>query len=613
MMAAAAICACLLLMLFVLWRQFRAERRALTALARRNEDLERVRFDLERRTTELEQSAAALREGERLLSERSATLDTTLDHMTQGLLMVDASGRVRVFNKRALELLDLPEELLARSPMMTEVLQFQIERGEFGVDDLRVMEEQVRQGASLDRRTLYRRVRPNGRVIEFATLELPEGGLVRTYTDITDLQRAQEQIERAALFDELTGLPNRLSLRQMLERRLAQRRDGETIALLYLNLDRFRLLNDASGHGIGDQILVEVARRLQAVVRECDFAGRTGGDEFAIIHAASSLQLDPMTFAQHLLRSLTEAYVTEGRRIALTVSIGVAVSGGSTSAETLLRNSEIAMYRAKDSGRNQVCRYEAAMAAAQEERFQIEQSLRASLGSAAFRLVYQPIVSLETDHIVGFEALLRWTDRVRGEVSPGLFIPIAEATGLIVPLGRSVLEWACLEATSWSDGRTIAVNLSPAQFQGGTLPRTVREVLATTGLPAERLELEVTEGMLLEDSGPVHDTMFGLRDIGVSLTLDDFGTGHAGLSSLRRFPFSKIKLDQSFIRNLGTGGDADVIVEEMLSLGRRLGLRVVAEGVELESQLERLRTLGCGYVQGYLTGRPVSPEVARHL
>jgi EAL domain-containing protein (putative c-di-GMP-specific phosphodiesterase class I) len=239
--------------------------------------------------------------------------------------------------------------------------------------------------------------------------------------------------------------------------------------------------------------------------------------------------------------------------------------------------------------------------------------LRESLGTAAFRLVYQPIVSLENDEITGFEALLRWTDRVRGEVSPGLFIPIAEATGLIVPLGRSVLEWACLEAASWSDPRTIAVNLSPAQFQGGALSEVVREMLTTSGLPPERLELEVTEGMLLEDTGAVHETMFALRDIGVSLTLDDFGTGHAGLSYLRRFPFSKIKIDRSFIRNLGTGGESDVIVEGMLSLGRRLGLRVVAEGVELESQLERLRALGCAYVQGFLTGRPVAPEVARHL
>lgn len=610
--AAAMLSVCVLFMLLALLRQFRAQQDAQAALARRNDEVEIARLSLERRTAELEELAAALQAGERLLAERSTTLNTTLENITQGILMVDASGTVRVYNQRAVEMLGLPEELLARSPPLSEVLHYQLEHGEFVGADASIL-ALVRSGGMAEERQVYQRERPNGTVIEFSTVPLPGGGIVRTYTDVTDLKRAQEQIERTALFDELTGLPNRLSLRRNLERELATREEGAEIALLYVNLDRFRLLNDARGHVLGDQILVEVANRLRAVAPEGDFVGRAGGDEFAIVHKKRNGQLDAVSFGQHVLRLLAETYLIDGRRVALTASIGVAISSGRAAPEVLLRSAEIAMYRAKDAGRNQVCRYEAAMAAAQEEQFQLEQSLRESLGTAAFRLVYQPIVSLESDTIAGFEALLRWTDRVRGEVSPGLFIPIAEATGLIVPLGRSVLEWACLEAASWSDARTIAVNLSPAQFQGGGLPRMVRALLSEAGLPPERLELEVTEGMLLEDTGPVHETMFALRDLGVSLTLDDFGTGHAGLSSLRRFPFSKIKIDRSFIRNLGSGGNSDVIVEEMLSLGRRLGLRVVAEGVELESQLERLRALGCPYVQGYLTGRPVAPEVARHL
>lgn len=613
LIAVAAVSVCVLLILFALLRQFRAERAAQDALTRRNHELEAARHALERRTAELEESTGALRAGEALLAERSATLNTTLEHITQGIMMVDASGHVRVYNQQAIELLGLPEDLLARSPLFAEVIQYQLDQGEFAPADRAMMIDLIRSDPLSDTRQVYTRVRPNGQVIEFNTVPVPGGGLVRTYTDITDLRRAQDQIERTALYDELTGLPNRLSLRRVLEDRLRTRADGDEITLLYINLDRFRLLNDARGHSVGDQILVEIARRLQAMARQGDFIGRTGGDEFAIIHPKPAGHADALAIGQHVLRLLAETYSIDGRRIALTASIGVAVSAGPAGPDVLLRNSEIAMYRAKDAGRNQLCRYEAAMAAAQEEQFQLEQSLRESLGTAAFRLVYQPIVALENDEITGFEALLRWTDRVRGEVSPGLFIPIAEATGLIVPLGRSVLEWACLEAASWSVPRTIAVNLSPAQFQGGALPRLVREMLAETGLPAERLELEVTEGMLLEDTGPVHETMFALREIGVSLTLDDFGTGHAGLSYLRRFPFSKIKIDRSFIRNLGTGGESDVIVEEMLSLGRRLGLRVVAEGVELESQLERLRGLGCTYVQGFLTGRPVSPEIARHL
>ncbi|MDP9095387.1 MAG: EAL domain-containing protein, partial [Pseudomonadota bacterium] len=276
--------------------------------------------------------------------------------------------------------------------------------------------------------------------------------------------------------------------------------------------------------------------------------------------------------------------------------------------DTILRNADIAMYRPKDAARNQLSRYDPAMSVAQQERFQLEQSLRVAMETNAFRLAYQPIVSVETNEIVGYEALVRWTDPLRGEVSPALFIPIAETTGLILPLGRLILEWACFAAAGWPNTRTVAVNLSPAQFQDETLLDTIKDVLDRSKLAPSRLELEVTEGMLLENTQSVQDTMRALRDIGVSLTLDDFGTGHAGLSTLRRFSFQKIKIDRVFVSNLGINREADAIVEAMLLLSRRLNLSVVAEGVELETQLEHLRRLRCPFVQGYLTGRPQPPD-----
>lgn len=612
--AALVLPACLAvgMLLAALARRLRARMEDRQSLAERNRELEEARVRLERQASELAQTADALREGEKLLAERSATLDTTLQFMDQGILMVDASGRVAAYNHRVVEMLGIPDELLSRQPQFREVLQFQWETGEFSRTG-QTLREFVRAGGMLDRPQVYSRERPDGRTIEVRSLPLPGGGIVRTYTDITERKHAEALVERAALFDELTGLPNRLSLRQELERRLREAPSGAGLALFCLNLDRFRLVNDARGYEAGDRLLGEVGRRIKATTGSDDFVSRTGGDEFAVLHAFDMDQEAVSALGERLLQVLAEPHVINGVRLAVTASIGVAVATEDATTDTLLRNADIAMYRAKDSGRNQVCRYAPAMAAAQQERFQLEQALREALGTPAFRLEYQPIVSLETDAIAGYEALVRWTDRARGEVSPGRFIPVAEATGLIVPLGRFVLETACFEAARWRNACTVAVNLSPVQFQGDHLLDLVEDVLQRSGLSPDRLELEVTEGVLLEDTGAVHETMLALRELGVSLTLDDFGTGHAGLSYLRRFPFDKMKIDRSFICNLGQDQGSDAIVEAILLLGQRLGMRVVAEGVEEQSQLDQLRRMRCPYVQGYLTGRPVAAEIARAL
>ncbi len=601
---------CILLMMWALFRQIRAQRTAQEALAHRNRLLEESNQRAERQTLELAATADALRAKEKLLANRSDTLNTTLQYIDQGILMIDADEVVAVYNQRACEVLGIPKELLESRPQFRELLAYQWAHGEFNRASQDLVDF-VRAGGMVTAPHSYERERPNGQVIEICSLPLPDGGMVRTFTDITERKQAQARIERAALFDELTNLPNRLSLRRHLDGHL--RLEAEGVALLYVNLDRFRLLNDARGHVTGDALLQAVAARLASAVPAADLLSRTGGDEFAVAHAIAPAQDDSSELAATLLRRLSEPYVIDGRRLTITASIGVATASAGTTTDILLRNADIAMYRAKDGGRNQLCRYDPAMATEQQERFHIEQSLREALGTQALRLAYQPIISLDTNAIAGFEALLRWNDPVRGDIPPSCFIPIAESTGLITPLGRSALEWACAEAAGWSKPRTVAVNLSPAQFQGGDLVQLVKSVLGESGLDPSRLELEVTEGMLLQDTGPVRETMFALRNLGVSLTLDDFGTGHAGLSYLRRFPFQKFKIDRSFVRNLGRAREADTIVEEMLLLAKRLDLRVVAEGVELESQLERLSQLGCTYVQGYLTGRPVFAEVARTL
>lgn len=595
--------------LIVIW-QVMARRNYRAVLEGQRVDLRAAYDRSSQQALLLETTLAALKAGEATLEERSGALDTTLQHIDQGILMVDAAGVVVVYNHRVVDMLDLPAELLAARPNFDEILEHQWKTQEFS-RTTKSLQDFVRAGGMVSTPNTYQRERPNGMSIEVRSQPLVGGGFVRTFTDITERKRAQVLVERAAMVDELTGLPTRLAFERRLQAQLMSLPDNRPVNLLYVNLDRFRLLNDARGHDIGDRILVAVAGRVSKLCGSDDMVSRIGGDEFAILRICSSKSEDG--FPSRLLAVLNESHLVDGVPVSITASIGVLRVEASASPAMLIRNADIALNRAKDAGRNQVCHYTPSMTAAREQRFQLEQSLREAVRNNAFRLAYQPIIAVESGAIVGYEALLRWTDRIRGEVSPSEFIPIAESTGLIVPLGRSALEWACFEAASWSTKRTVAVNLSPAQFQGDDIVEAVRDVLARSGLAPERLELEVTEGMLLENTGPVLQTMEELQRTGVALTLDDFGAGHAGLSYLKRFPFKKMKIDGSFVRSLGRDRESDAIVEAILLLGKRLNMRVVAEGVETEAQLEQLRRMECSYVQGYLTGRPMPPEQARVL
>ena len=423
----------------------------------------------------------------------------------------------------------------------------------------------------------------------------------------------EERTRFVAHHDDLTQLSNRVVFQDRMVGALGDAaRQGDGVALLYLDLDGFKLVNDTYGHHVGDQLLVAVAGRLRDSVRAGDTVARLGGDEFAIIQALESSAKAATKLARRLGETLSAPFEVSGHHVAIGVSIGIALyPGHGDTPDRLLRNADTALYRAKEGGRNTFRIFDPAMDIRRQERLLIERDLGAAITARQFKLVFQPICVASTLQVRGFEALLRWQHPIRGPIAPSDFVPLAETSGLILPLGQWALEAACAEAVHWPAHVRLSVNLSPMQFRQPSLPRIVAETLARAGLPGSRLDFEVTEGLLLEDSGAVRHTMHALKDQGVTISLDDFGTAYASLSYLRSFPFDQIKIDKSFVQAMCADDATLAIVEAVLSLSARLNLRVVAEGVETEQQLDLLRRMGCGLVQGYLTGRPLPGEQAR--
>ncbi len=425
--------------------------------------------------------------------------------------------------------------------------------------------------------------------------------------DVTEKRRAEAKIAHMARHDALTGLPNRVLFHERLDEALARvRRDRENLAILYLDLDDFKQVNDALGHPAGDKLLTAIAGRLSDCVRDGDVVARFGGDEFAVLQMAISGPQESTALAGRIIEALSEPSEIDGHQNVTGASIGIALApaDGATSEE-LLKNADIALYRAKDDGRNKFCFFEPSMDIRLRARHALERDLRNALACNEFELFYQPLVVLETGAISGFEALLRWRSPERGMVPPASFIPLAEDTGVIVPLGEWVLRQACAEATKWPNNLKVAVNLSPVQFKTSSLPRLISETLKSTGLAAERLELEVTESVLLAESKINLATLRELRALGVGISIDDFGTGYSCMSYLRSFPFDKIKIDRSFIEELGTNGECLAIVQAITKLGLNLGVATTAEGVETEAQRALLHKEGCKEMQGYLFSRPI--------
>ncbi len=456
----------------------------------------------------------------------------------------------------------------------------------------------------------WKHVKADGTLIDLAVYSRTltygdQPAVMLALMDITERKQAELRLAFMAQHDGLTGLPNRNLLRQRLDEVLSQsRRSGALIGVLALGIDNFKAINDSLGHSIGDKLLRSVGQRLKSSLREEDSVARLNSDEFAVVQNGVDRPDDVVLLARRLLKAVSEPFLFEGHSIVVSASIGIALApGDGDESERLLKNAAMALSRAKAKQRGTFSFFEAEMDARAQIRRKIEIDLRAAIQNNLLRPHYQPLIDLATGRITGVEALVRWPDPVRGMIPPGEFIPVAEDTGLISPLGIQILRRACSDAAQWPEDIRVAVNLSPLQFRVGNLLSVVMEALHQSGLPARRLELEITETLLLDKSDDVLATLHALRALGVRISMDDFGTGYSSLSYLRSFPFDKIKIDQTFVRGLGDNREGQAIVRAIVSLGVSLGVTITAEGVETESELHCLRTEGCHEGQGFLFSR----------
>jgi diguanylate cyclase (GGDEF)-like protein/PAS domain S-box-containing protein len=453
----------------------------------------------------------------------------------------------------------------------------------------------------------WKHVRADGTLIDLAIYSRQlvysdQPAVLLALMDITERKRAEARLAFMAQHDGLTGLPNRNLLRQHMDEILQHtRRSAEKVAVLVLGLDNFKSVNDTLGHGIGDKLLRGVAKRLRSTLRAEDTLARLNSDEFAIVQSGLTRPEDAVLLSRRLLEAIGEPYLLDGHSVVIGASIGIAMApGDGEESEKLLKNADMALSRAKNDSRGTFSFFEAGMDARAQSRRKIEIDLRDAIQNDVLRPYYQPLIDLATGRITGFEALVRWPHPERGMISPAEFIPVAEDTGLINGLGGLMLRRACMDAALWPDDVRVAVNLSPLQFRVGNLLSVVMDALRQSGLPARRLELEITETLLLEKSSQVLATLHALRALGVRVSMDDFGTGYSSLSYLRSFPFDKIKIDQSFVRDLAGNRDAQAIVRSIISLGIGLGVTITAEGVETEAELSCLRSEGCHEGQGFL-------------
>ena len=433
---------------------------------------------------------------------------------------------------------------------------------------------------------------------------------VTALRDIRERRIAEERIRFLAHHDVLTGLPNRFLFQEVLSRELeSSKRDGHGLAIFCFDLDHFKQVNDSLGHQAGDLLLQQVAARIKTNIRECDLVARIGGDEFVLLQTAIRQPEAAAELAVRLGGTLSQPYEIENERVTIGVSIGIALAPqDGWHPEVLIRNTDIALYRAKAEGRSRFCFFKAGMDTMVRQRREMEQALANAIEGQEFRLFYQPILDGDGSTIVGFEALLRWPHETRGFIPPDEFIPIAEETGLIMRLGAWVMETACRTAARWPKPLWVAVNVSPRQFAGGSLPATVAGILERSGLAPGRLELEITESVLIKDTEQALEALRQLKTLGVKIALDDFGTGYSSLSSLHRFPFDKVKIDRSFVRRLMDDAGARAIVGAILAMSRELDLEATAEGVEIEGEYVLLKEQGCRLMQGYLFGRPMPSE-----
>ena len=543
---------------------------------------------------------------EQTLAASELKLQTALSNMSQGLVMLDAEGRLMLFNSRYAEIFGMPLDQILPGMTIPELMALQTSNT--GVRDLDPEGTLAYAGSVLrgDVEGTYIQKLSDGRSLTNAIRRMSDGGIVATFEDITEKLLAEEEIRHLAHYDALTNLPNRVAFYDQMDTIMRHLRRAESIGVLSLDLDHFKAVNDTLGHPIGDRLLQEAAQRMQSCMRDGDIVARLGGDEFAILQVPVEKPADVTALATRLIEVVGAPYDLDNRLVSVGVSIGIALapSDGDV-ADTLIKNADLALYRAKIDGGGIYRFFEAEMDARMQERRVIELDLRRAITSGdEFELLYQPIVDVKTGKIGSCEALVRWHHPERGLVMPEEFIPVAEATGLIVQLGEWVLRHACAEAMRWPNDIAVAVNLSPAQFKSKNLVPAVMNVLAASGLPVSRLELEITELVLLEESEDAFAVLNQLRDLGIRIAMDDFGTGYSSLGYLRKFPFSTIKIDQSFIRDLPRNKDSLAIIRAVVGLSRSLGINTIAEGVETEEQLASITSEGCTESQGFLFSKP---------
>jgi diguanylate cyclase (GGDEF)-like protein/PAS domain S-box-containing protein len=561
---------------------------------------------LKRTHVDLQRTGEDLRVRDVELRTQNARFDAALNNMSQALCMVDAEQRTIVCNVRFLELFGLSADAIRPGVAVAEVFGAISANGSYDRRIIETIQLEQLSLASTGRPWRFIQEDSRGRALSVSHQPMDDGGWVATYEDISERRQAEARIRFMAHHDALTGLPNRLLFRERMEAALERiRRPSDAVAVLCLDLDYFKDVNDTLGHPAGDALLEAVAGRLRNRIRTGDLVARLGGDEFAILQFSEDQPADAQSLAQRILEALRQPYDIEGQPAIVSVSIGIAIASESgVSADMLLKCADLALYRAKADGRGTYRFFEARMDAEIQARRAIELDLREALERSELEVFYQPLFELRRQKVSGFEALLRWRHPERGMVPPTQFIPIAEDLRLINPIGEWVLRRACDDAASWPDHVKVAVNLSPMQFRTEDLVPAVERALARSGLPAHRLEVEITESALLQNNEKVLSTLHQLRAIGVQIALDDFGTGYSSLSYLRSFPFDKIKIDQSFVREIGSRPDCLAIVTSIASLARQLGMSTIAEGVETAEQLAEIQAAGCDEVQGYYFDRP---------
>ena len=558
--------------------------------------------DMARAVQVFKENGEELLERKSQLEEVNVQLDIALNNMAHGLCMFDSHKKLIICNDRYAAMYDLPVELTKPGVQLNSILQYLIDKKTFAETP---QETFAAINTAPDGNCQYVKSLSDGRFFAISHQSTAGGGWVAIHEDITERRKAESHVVHLAQHDHLTELPNRVFFREELDRNLRRLRTGQKFAILCLDLDRFKGVNDTLGHSIGDKLLNSVASRLVNCVKERDFVARLGGDEFAIIQADLSRPEEAEALASRIIERLSAPFEIDGQQLDIGASIGLVIApADGMNADQLLKNADLAMYRAKANGRGLYCFFESEMDARIQARRALELELRSALVAGQLQLYYQPLVNPSSGDVRCFEALLRWFHPRLGEVPPSEFVPLAEESGLIGPLGEWVLRSACADAAKWPKQFRVAVNLSPIQFKNVNLVKVILSSLAASGLPTSRLELEITESLLLEDNAKTIAMLHELRSLGIRIVMDDFGTGFSSLSYLRSFPFDKIKIDKSFIHDMSNSDDSVAIVKAIIDLARALKIDVVAEGVETAAQLERLVAEGCSEVQGNYFSEP---------